>query len=143
MHTKNLFSAFNKASLLTIFFISFASVVFAQNNTQPLEVPALEKEIYLNKKNGLPPFQGICQQYSITCNDQEIITKYYNQLIADIKSIKDVLDCNIDTQNKIIIVKFPAENAKENREQNLEKVKEKMALYNIRFISYSEGTYHN
>jgi hypothetical protein len=143
MNTQNLFSTFNKAVLLISFSILSVSGAFAQTTAQKLEGPALEKEIYLNKKNGLSPYQGITQQYFITCNDQDIISKYSTQVISDIKRITDVIDCNIDIQNKMIIVKFPAENAKENRELNLEKIKATIAGYNIKFISYSEGTYRN
>lgn len=143
MRTKNYSGNILKTTLLTFILCAASTLVSAQTSTPTLEGPALEKAVYLNKQSGLPAYHNIYAQYTITADQAEVLSKYYDQLMADIKRIKDVIDCSIDIQNSRLTVKFPAENAKDNREQNLEKVKSAMALYNVKFVSYTEGTYHN
>jgi hypothetical protein len=142
MRTSNYSGIILKTAFLILIFCAASTHVPAQTNSQPLEGPALEKAIYLNTKSGLPAYNRICAQYTITADQPEVLEKNYDQLMSDIKRIKEVIECSIDAQNAQLTVKFPAENAKENREQNLEKIKSAMALYNIRLISYKEGTYH-
>ncbi|MCW3103058.1 MAG: hypothetical protein JWO09_1498 [Bacteroidetes bacterium] len=140
MRTTNYSCNIVKTALLTFIFCAASAFASAQTGAA-LEGPALEKAVYLNKASGLPAYNRICAQYTVSAGQPEVLSKYYDQLMSDIRNIKGVIECSIDAQSATLTVKFPAENAKENRDQNLEKIKSAMAVYDIKFLSYKEGIY--
>jgi hypothetical protein len=141
MNTTLPLSRFSKIFFFSVFLLSLSAAVSAQSTTQPLDKAALDKAIYFNKKSGLPDYTNICQQYSISCDDATVLSKYSDQLLSELRRIPGVVDCSVDAMNSLVIVRFPAENAKESRDQYLEKIKSTMDFYHVRFVSYTEGTY--
>lgn len=129
-------------TLITFFLTTgFRQTAFSQTR-QALDVPAIEKAVYLNKQSGKPDYYGIIEKYEITFNDAEVADKYRIQIISEIKKISGVNDCVFDIPNLMVIVTVPKQGEKDNRARNLERIKAAMAAYDLKFITCKEGTYY-
>lgn len=132
-----------KAIVLTFFICIISTLLSAQNNNSPLDGPALEKAIYLNKKSDLPEYHGIYHQYSITVDGAEALSKFEARIKTEIKKIPDLSDCIIDPSNAIVIVRISAENAKQNHENNMAEIKKILSDHDLKLLNYTEATFKN
>lgn len=125
----------------TLFFFiiicNFNSRLSAQAPVQFLEGASLEKAIYENIQNGFPDYHGMNVQYSITINQSEDLSKNSDKIISEIENIPNFIDCKIDIQNKLVIVKCP----KEKNDENFSKIKEILDRNNIGAVDFIEQIY--
>ncbi len=131
-----------KTAFLFFIFFSFSAVVLAQGG-QPLSGDALAKLMSQNQKNGLPAFYKIYEQYNISFDDAAVAEKYKEQLIAGIKNIQGVINCNVDLMNLTVNVQFPMETEKAQGPEHIAEIKALMDAYHLRMTSYKQAAYHN
>ena len=122
-------------SILIIFL--FSSEISAQTKislSSPEEVKMVEAT---NMKNGLPRFQGLDVQYSISVDQLEGAKQSPEKITSIIKNIPGVIDCTLDVKKLLVYVNCP----KNDGSDFLAAIKSNLDQHNIKMLSYKEHLY--